>query len=186
MFIGVLEPLQMRAMRTILAQGMREALLMVTANSACVTSILRSYYTWRTIESPDTSWELLPMGLWAWAELSIGMIVVCLPVFPKFFNHIGTKVHRGSPGSGPARESSAAAKSPKVKLLARVKRPFASVSDSWNGQYSPRTQLHDEYVSLDGFDTPPPHVKALDTPTGWPGQGIATVREDLENAQQEN
>lgn len=176
----------MRAIRTILAPRMHEALLIFTENSACVTSILRSYYTWRTVESLDTSWELLTMGLWTWAELSIGLIVVCLPVFPKFFNHIGTKVHRGTSESGPARDSSAAVSSPKVDVLARVKRPFASVSDSLNGRSSPRAQLHNEYVSLDGFDTPPPHVKALDTPTGWPGQGIATVREDLENAQQRN
>ena len=183
MFIGIIEPIQMRA---ILAPRIREVLLIFAENSACVTSILRSYYTWRTVESLDTSWELLPMGLWTWAELSIGIIVVCLPVFPKFFNHIGTKVHRGTSGSGPARESSAAAKSPKVDLLSRVKSPFASGSNSWNGQYGPRAQLHDEYVSFDGFDTLPPHVKAFDTPTGWPGQGIATVREDLENAQQRN
>ena len=176
----------MKAMRTILAPRTREVLLIFTEYSACVTSILRSYYTWRTVESLDTSWELLPMGLWTWAELSIGVIVGCLPTFPNFFHHISTKIHQGTSGSGPARESSAAAKSPKVELLARVKRPFASVSDSWNGQCSPRAQLYDEYVSLDGFDTSPPHVKSLDTPTGWPGQGIATVREDLENAQPRN
>ena len=33
------------------------------------------------------------MFFWAYAEISIGTIVSCLPVLPKFFRHFGPKVY---------------------------------------------------------------------------------------------
>ena len=165
-----------------------EVMPLLTENSACVTSVLRTYYTWQTVETHDTSWELLPMGLWTWAELSTGIIVGCLPTLPKFFQHIGTKIHRSKSGTGSGRESSAATDAHSTNILAKVKRPFAkygvgpSVCDSWNDPYSANAQLHDEYLSLDGFD--PPLSQAFSASTGCPGQGITTVRNDLEYGEQ--
>ena len=32
------------------------------------------------------------MGLWTWAEMSIGVLVCCLPVTPKFFSSVNPKI----------------------------------------------------------------------------------------------
>lgn len=149
-----------------------------------MTSILRSYYTWQTVETLDTSWDLLPMGLWTWAELSIGIIVGCLPALPKFFQHVGPKIYRSLSGTGPGRGSSAAPNAPKLNVLAKVKRPFAkyevglSVSDSWNDASNSRA--HDEYFILGEVDASLPQATTLSTPILCPGQDIATARDDLE------
>ena len=170
--------------------SLNEVLLTLPENSACVTSILRTYYTWIIVESPDTSWELLPMGLWAWAELAIGIIVGCLPTLPKFFQHIGDKIYGSVSASGPGRGSSPRIDTSKKSVLAKVKRSFAkygvgpSVFDSWNDTYVPRTQLHDEYVILDGFDASLPKATVFSATTGNPGQGTATARVELEYGQQ--
>ena len=35
---------------------------------------------------------MVPMGMWTYAELSTGIVISCLPVIPKFFQHIGPKL----------------------------------------------------------------------------------------------
>ena len=32
------------------------------------------------------------MGLWTWAEMSIGVLIACLPVTPKFVSFVGPKI----------------------------------------------------------------------------------------------
>lgn len=59
---------------------------------ACITSIMRTYYTFKYIPSKDFSFHLLLPGLWAWGELSMGTIVFCMPVLPKFWQHAHTKL----------------------------------------------------------------------------------------------
>ena len=34
------------------------------------------------------------VGIWAWAEMAVGIIVSCLPIMPKFFQHFSPKVRR--------------------------------------------------------------------------------------------
>ena len=63
-------------------------------NSACVTSILRTYYTWKTDSQPDVSYNIVGLGLWTLAEVATGVIVSCLPVLPRFFQDIGPKIYR--------------------------------------------------------------------------------------------
>lgn len=130
------------------------------------------------------------MGLWAWAELSTGIIVGCLPTLPKFFQHIGPKIHRSIYGTGLARKSSSAPSMPALHIPAIVKMPFAkygvgaSVLNSWNDPYSPRGQLHDNYLSLGEFDASLPQATTSGTLDGCPSQGNARVRDDLEYGQQ--
>ena len=38
--------------------------------------------------SPDVTYHLVQMGLWTYAELATGVIISCLPVIPKFFQHL--------------------------------------------------------------------------------------------------
>ena len=68
--------------------------LMFETNSACVTSILRTYYTWKVDSQPDVSYNIVKMGLWTLAEVAIGVIVSCLPVLPKFFRDIVPKIYQ--------------------------------------------------------------------------------------------
>ena len=64
------------------------------------------------------------MALWTWAELSIGIIVGCLPTLPRFSQHIGTKIRLKLCGSGTGLAASAAALPPKANVLASIKRLF--------------------------------------------------------------
>ena len=34
------------------------------------------------------------VGIWAWAEMAVGIIVSCLPIMPKFFQHFNPKVRK--------------------------------------------------------------------------------------------
>ena len=166
---------------------MCDVLLIFTLYSACIASILRTYYTWRTIGTLDVSWEILPVGLWSLAELSIGIIVGCLPTLPKFLQHIRTKLNQRPSESGPGSESSPAAK---VRVLTKVQRSLAKygvgpiMSNSSNGTHNTPTQNHDEYLILDDVSALPSRGRSSDAPTKWPDQGVATAREDLESAQE--
>ncbi|KAI4213374.1 MAG: hypothetical protein LQ349_009283, partial [Xanthoria aureola] len=75
---------------------MRKKIMMLavfaTGFCACITSIVRTYYTSES-EIGDVSYKLIIMGLWTWAELTAGILVSCLPVVPRFFQHIGPKVY---------------------------------------------------------------------------------------------
>ncbi|KAL8860206.1 MAG: hypothetical protein Q9178_003470 [Gyalolechia marmorata] len=75
---------------------MRKKIMMLavftTGFCACITSIVRTYYTSES-ETGDVSYKLIIMGLWTWAELTAGILVSCLPVVPRFFQHIGPRVY---------------------------------------------------------------------------------------------
>ena len=127
------------------------------------------------------------MGFWTWAELSIGIIVGCLPALPKFLQHVGPKIYGRAIGNEPGFESRSGTSKPKVNPLARAKRSLSkygvgsSVSKSCDDPYNSRSVFNDEYLVLDGGDASPPRVPILHPTTGWPGQGIATARDDLEH-----
>lgn len=56
--------------------------------SDCIASVVRAYYTWYLIGSTDISWNSVGMGIWAALEMSFGVVVVCLPVSPRFYKHL--------------------------------------------------------------------------------------------------
>ena len=127
------------------------------------------------------------MGYWTWAELAIGIIVGCLPTMPKFFQHLGHKVHRSTHrGAVSEREASpTATDTPKGNVFARAKGSFAkygvAMSVSRVGtydSYSPRAQ---QYLTLDEFDPPLLPERTVDAPPiGPPCQNLATPRGGLE------
>ena len=137
---------------------MHEVWLILVDDSACVASIVRTYYSWRMFESYDTSWELGPVGLWSFAELSIGIMVGCLPSLPRFFQHVGPKIYRCIGVIGSERKSSAVSHSPMLNALDRAKRPFAkygfrsTISGPSDDSTIPRAQVHDKYFILDDID----------------------------------
>ena len=50
--------------------------------SACIASIIRSYYTWLIAKSPDVTYNYMTMALWGTAEIALGLIISCAPVMP--------------------------------------------------------------------------------------------------------
>ncbi len=152
---------------------------------------MRSYYTWRVVESSDTSYMFATFGIWSEAELSVGVITGCLPVMPKFFQHVGPKIYKMlSPGSTVTKNST---QNPRARskmstdALAKVKgslvrhstRHITSESDN-----DPYAQLHGEYYTLDESEASKSRAKMTGVPIQPPGAGIATRRDDLEYGHQ--
>ena len=130
------------------------------------------------------------MGLWGWAELTIGIIVGCLPVMPKLFQHIGAKT--SGPLSFKSKHGVSAAhglidrnEPPKSNNFTEIQRPFAdhvgsSISESSTDTYSPQARLHGEYLTSDKYDSLSLSAITTHKPTHPPSVVIATKRDDLE------
>ena len=154
---------------------------------ACVTSIIRTYTTWRFVESPDTSYGLGRLGLWSMAELTIGIITGCLPVMPKFFQHVGPKLHsvfstaRVTPASDSSKTFTFATLK-KSKLLFGKHSTGLGTSDADTSPYA--SQPHGVYCMLDEFGASQHQAdrNSIAVPTG----GAATIRDDLEHGHQES
>lgn len=54
---------------------------------------MRTYYTWELALSPDVTHNLALMGLWTYAEIAIGIIISCTPIFPRFYQEFGPKIY---------------------------------------------------------------------------------------------
>ena len=155
-----------------------------------MTSIARTYYSYQVPKSTDRTYKLELMGLWGWAELTIGIIVGCLPVLPKFIHHIGATVSRtfsftSKDGVSAARGLMSRNEPPKANAFIRVQRPFAdhvgsSTSDSSTDTYGPQAQLHGEYLAADKYDSLSLNAISRHEPTHPPSVVIATRRDDLE------
>ena len=165
--------------------------------SACITSVLRTYYTWKIVQSPDISYNMVPMGMWTYAELSTGIVISCLPVIPKFFQHVGPQIshaltfrhdkvtkesnNSGSSASDPVRGE-------RLKLPS-FKHTFASVVSSTrdgDGDHELCSQLSlpkKEYVMLHEETAPPRRDSARDLVL-MPQAKVATTGDDLEKGDQ--
>ncbi|KAF2714305.1 hypothetical protein K504DRAFT_420031 [Pleomassaria siparia CBS 279.74] len=54
---------------------------------ACVSSIVRLYYTVLLYRSHDVSYHTGQMGIWTEPELTCGFVAASVPVFPRLFQH---------------------------------------------------------------------------------------------------
>lgn len=168
--------------------------IFATGFFACITSILRTYYTWKIVQSPDISYDMVPMGMWTYAELSTGIVISCLPVIPKFFQHIGPKLSsvftlRSKYTKDSGIEAASTTPSDKVRAeklkLPSFKLTFASMvsrveKDNDHELDSQQSLPKGEYVKL--------HEDAAfprrDTNRGlnpMPAARLATAQEDLES-----
>lgn len=166
-------------------------MIFATGLLACITSILRTYYTWRIVQSPDVSYNIVPMGMWTYAEISIGIVISCLPVIPKFFQHIGPKVYsaltlRSKSGGNESASSSPSAKvrsDSKLKLPS-IKDAFTSVvsssdKDKDHEMYSQQSPPKREYILIHE-ETAISRHDAIREPIQMPAAKLATTRDDLE------
>ncbi|KAG8531295.1 uncharacterized protein KY384_002923 [Bacidia gigantensis] len=58
---------------------------------ACIVSIVRTYYSFVVLESLDNTYVMMLNGFWAWAEMTIGILIACLPIMPRFFDEISSQ-----------------------------------------------------------------------------------------------
>ena len=128
------------------------------------------------------------MGMWTYAELSTGIVISCLPVIPKFFQHIRPKIFsaltlRSTSRKDSGNESASSAPSEKVRADSKIKLPsfknaFTSVaSHTEKDNEQPRPQS--EYVQLHE-ETAIPRGDATPELSQIPGAKLTTARDDLE------
>lgn len=138
---------------------------------------------------------MVPMGMWTYAELSIGIVISCLPVIPKFFQHIGPKVSSAltlrskSRGNRFGNESASSSPSDKVRAKSKLKLPsikdaFTSVEsntekDNDNEIYSQHRLPKREYVQLHETMAIPKRDATREL-IQMPAAKLATRRDDLE------
>lgn len=157
---------------------------------ACITSIIRTYYTWKVVKSSDFSYNIIVLGLWTYAELTIGIIVSCLPVSPRFFNHIGPKIYEiltfGSLSEILLRHRLRSTdNSDETNPTSRIRQPFprrsggASTPETWNNSRHSKSELKGEYITLDEYDTQQSKSAAMNGLTLPMVDDPATKREDL-------
>ena len=149
---------------------------------------MRSYYTWRFVESSDKSYYFGTFGLWSSAELPVGIITGCLPVMPAFFQHAGPKIYGVfSTQSTSATHSGHSPRSKRLNptTLTNIRGPFSKHStglSTSDADTDPYAQPHGEYCMLDEFAASQ-HRETRD-PIPAPGGGRATTRDDLEYGHQ--
>ena len=121
------------------------------------------------------------------AELAVGIITGCLPVMPKFVQHVGPKLHSAfsTARSSPATDSDKMFAS---TILTKIKNPAGKhgtrlgPSDADTLSYASRP--HGEYCMLDEFGASQDRENrdTMLTATG----GAATRRDDLEYGSRES
>ena len=171
----------------------------ISYSSACVASILRTIYSWKVYKKEDSSRNLGILGMWAHAEIAIGIIVSCMPVLPKFFQHFAPIIRHSlsyvsKAGSKVKPRSLFSGSTAREKQSSKGSDTFASRStvrgdrDSWINHISLKTLTTGDYITLDDYDIPPqvpPKAHQVDKAvepqkTGRQTLGVATLRDDLE------
>ncbi|KAH8714036.1 hypothetical protein GQ44DRAFT_776048 [Phaeosphaeriaceae sp. PMI808] len=74
-------------LRLRMKQKIGVSLIFATGFFACLTSVMRLAESIKSLNNPDISVSLVPVSLWAVAEVSAGLVVCCLPVMPRLFKH---------------------------------------------------------------------------------------------------
>ena len=153
---------------------------------------MRTYYTWQLAASPDKSYLLAAHGLCSDAELSVGVLIGCFPIMPKFFQHVGPKlshvlIFRSKALSNNDNNLHHRGTTFETHTLAEIKKPVAryevGLSDvkSRNDLYA---QLHGEYCTWNGSDPSQPQIVTEFLPTQPPDAKLVTRRSDLEYGHQ--
>ena len=161
--------------------------------SVCITSIVRTYYSFQVPKSTDKIYNLELMGLWGWAELATGIIVSCLPVMPRFIQHVGPKIYRTLSLRNNHKFDNAHIMQPtqgipKTKAFTKIQRPSAKcgasgISEPLDNPYHPPPRLHGEYLPPITLDLSLPSTITALEPTRPSGVTVATRRDDLEYGQ---
>lgn len=110
------------------------------------------------------TYYLVPMGMWGDAELSTGIIISCLPIMPKFFQHVAPKAWKALSFRSTLKKSSvngsADERRPSEAMQRKRHMPIDSLLQTESlraGEVGGRFSVyHEEYVRLeDGIATTP-------------------------------
>ena len=153
-------------------------------------SIVRTYYTWQLAVSPDRSYLLAAHGLCSDTELSVGVLIGCFPIMPKFFQHIGPKLSEALSFRSKATSSNGdnlghRSMTPETHTLAKIENPVAKlkvgsgVVEPCNDPYA---QVHGEHYTWNGSEASQLQAATEFAPTQVrvPVAKVATRRGDLE------
>ena len=153
-----------------------------------MASILRTHYNLKLYYSEDVSYNLGKMGLWTYAEIAIGIIVSCLPVLPRFFQHFGPKIRWSQSSryrtSSNLRDSTGKARSSSKNPTAFVKLSAGKNShDSWMDSSHTTMPTTGDHFALEDFGESSWEISKPIGPfdnSESKSEGTATVRGDLE------
>ena len=161
---------------------------------ACVTSIMRTYYTWKIVRSPDITYNFSIMGQWGYAETAVGIIISCLPVLPIFFRHFGPKIYTSLSLASLSEALRSRLKSTgnthKTNTSPGSSRPFTkrgngnSIQEAWSGSYPAKPELKGQYINLDEYGLERPGSAVLNEPIHAMTKSLATRRGDLERGKE--
>ena len=155
-------------------------------------SIVRTYYAWQLAASPDKSYLLAEYGLCSYVELSVGVLIGCFPIMPKFFQHIGPKINEGltfrlKAASKNGDNLDHISMTPESYTFNKTKNPFAkynagsSVLESCTDPYA---QFQGEHCSWNESAASQPQATTSFAPIPVSGATVATKRDDLEYGHQ--
>lgn len=148
---------------------------------ACAISIVRTYYTWKVTKLGDVSYNMIFFGLWTYAEISVGIIVTCLPISPRFFQFLGSKLSgtfsfRSKSGSKIVSKPESTGPNSNVKIPIKFQRPFTreSTSGAWNDSSSQHAHSQGEYSTLD-------EAESMSTVRGLTSQPVSQAQRQPDN-----
>ena len=155
-------------------------------------SIMRTYYMWQLAESSDKSYMIAVFGLWSDAELSVGVLIGCFPVIPRFLQFVGPKISqairsRAKPARDLGQNLGNKSKTNNINTLTVIKNPFAkykvglSIVDSG---LDPHANIHGEYYIMNGSEASHSQETTAFAQIQVPNAQVATKREDLEYGSQ--
>ena len=145
-------------------------------SSGFITSIVRTYYTFKVFQSPDESYNIIIMGVWTWAEMTVGTVICCLPVMPRFLQHCRSKINGASSvepisdledGRGLQRLN--ATKDTLSTMLPEFPSKILRTSDSISAASTNSIEGHAPHLSLDitldGFEIPMSELGSANSPS---------------------
>lgn len=160
-------------------------------SSAGVTSILRVYYAWEIVKSHDISYNIAKIGFWTFAEISIGIIVCCAPVLPKFFRHFGAKLYgtlssKSSPGKDaqPQHRHSIVAEQSELsepfKKMSSIDVESSNIFGDGDLPYHSPAMVKGDFLTVNGHGTMLTRGNNVSHGESTIRKGLATKRDDLE------
>ena len=140
------------------------------------------------MQSSDVSYNIVIMGIWTWAEITTGILISCLPIMPRFFQHLSSQVRKTFSSLSRSQSKLVHESKPtdiKNKAGASVpsKRPFdkyiggGGYSGTRNDLQSQQAHHKGNYITLDEFDVENARKVGQCSTLGG---GPATKREYLE------
>ena len=151
-------------------------------------SIVRTYYGCQLAASPDKSYLLAAHGLCNEVELSVGVLIGCFPIMPKFFQHVGPKITEALTFWSKAASRNGdnlghRSMTSETHILTKIKNPFAKYKVSSSvveSRKDPYAQLHREYYTWDESAASQRQATTAFAPIQVSNAKVATRRDDLE------